>query len=245
MANKQPPTYAPFPVTIWTMIEQAKNRESPEGREAIEQFAALYWKPIYAFYRSQGYSFEKAEDLTQGFLADFFEKQKIDSADCQRGRFRTFLLTCARNYLIDEYRRGSARERGRLRKLLRWEQIRSQTGPAIEPSDEETPEQVYQSVWRRELLNWAVQAVQERCREKDRQVCFEVFTDYYLQNEQDRPTWDQVAAKYHLNSWKEASHKAEWVKQQFIKAIRGEIRVYTKAKSEEEVDEELRELLSF
>ena len=44
-------------------------------------------------------------DLTQSFLSQFLEKGALSLADRERGRFRTFLLTALKHYLIDEDRR--------------------------------------------------------------------------------------------------------------------------------------------
>jgi len=43
------------------------------------------------YIRHQGSSPEEASDLTQGFFAEFLEKDFLSSVDPDKGRFRSFL----------------------------------------------------------------------------------------------------------------------------------------------------------
>ena len=43
-----------------------------------------------------------AKDLTQGFFERFLEKEYFRDADQLRGRFRSFLLACVKNFLANE-----------------------------------------------------------------------------------------------------------------------------------------------
>jgi DNA-directed RNA polymerase specialized sigma24 family protein len=242
MSNRESYTFSRFPPTIWPLIQQAQDSSAPEVcRQAISQITSLYWKPIYAFYRSRGYAYQKAEDLTQNFIAYFLEKEKIAYADQKQGRFRSFLLICARNFMTDQIRKDMAQKRSSGQKSLHWEQIRAETGSAFEPADNQTPEDAYTDVWRRNVLDMAVQSVHQRCAAAGKERYYKVFSDYYLVNESDRPTWEKLAKRYQLPGWKEACHMAEWVKKQLARAIREEVGRYVK--NSDELEAELRDLI--
>ncbi|MDZ4288425.1 MAG: hypothetical protein U0984_10735 [Prosthecobacter sp.] len=50
---------------------------------------ALLVTPLYAFVRRSGHGEHDAQDLTQEFFARLLEKQWLQDADPQRGKFRT------------------------------------------------------------------------------------------------------------------------------------------------------------
>ena len=53
---------------------------------------------------------EDAQDLTQGFFARVLERHDFRAADPARGRFRSFLLTALKHYVINEHERDDHRE---------------------------------------------------------------------------------------------------------------------------------------
>lgn len=97
-----------FTSTRWSLVlEASKNR----GR-ALTELCEIYWPPIYSFARRKGQSPADAEDLTQGFFAFLLDANSIGKADRKRGKFRSFLLTSFRNFMVNEWSRGRAQKRG-------------------------------------------------------------------------------------------------------------------------------------
>lgn len=80
------------------MILQAA-RQSPDATQAFERLARAYWYPLYAFVCRRGRSEHDAKDLVQGFFAHLLEKDVLATVEPGRGKFRSFLLTCLRNYI--------------------------------------------------------------------------------------------------------------------------------------------------
>ena len=87
-------------------------RESATRRPALETLCGAYWSPVYGFVRRQGNDSEAAKDLTQAFFARLLEKDSIAAASAGRGRFRSFLLGCLKNYLANEWDYAHAQKRG-------------------------------------------------------------------------------------------------------------------------------------
>jgi len=98
-------THARFPSqTHWTLIVTAGDSSSPEAKEALEHLCRIYWPPLYAFIRLQGNDRDHAKDLTQGFFFHLLKGNLIKQADRKKGRFRTFLLGCLKNFMADQRR---------------------------------------------------------------------------------------------------------------------------------------------
>lgn len=84
-----------FPTTAWSLIRLAQDKNSPEALAAFNRCIAGYWKPIFYFLRARGCSPHRSEDLTQEFFLKFYERNWLDRADPERGRFRSYLLLLA------------------------------------------------------------------------------------------------------------------------------------------------------
>src|SRR5437868_6271618 len=100
-----------FQTTRWTLVRQALSGGDTAAAQALSTLCEAYWYPVYAFIRHSGKGPDDAEDLTQGFFAKLLEKHILAGADREKGRLRTFLLTCVRRYLADEHDRAMAQKR--------------------------------------------------------------------------------------------------------------------------------------
>src|SRR5262249_8477510 len=101
-----------FLTTNWTLVLQASDTKSPEAAAALGHLCHVYWAPVNAFIRHFTHHPTNAEDLTQQFFAQFLEKQSYKLADRDRGRFRSFLITSVKHFLVNEWQRAKAQKRG-------------------------------------------------------------------------------------------------------------------------------------
>jgi DNA-directed RNA polymerase specialized sigma24 family protein len=83
-----------------------------EARKTLEELCEVYWPPLYGFARSQGWSVEDAEDLTQGFFAHLLETELFSRADRGRGSLRSFLLGAFKHYISEQRRNATRLKRG-------------------------------------------------------------------------------------------------------------------------------------
>ena len=142
-----------FTTTRWTLVLEAADTRSPHGREALEDLCECYWYPLYAYVRRRGYGYEEAQDLTQGFFAQFFGKGYIKAADPQRGKFRSFLLTSLKNYLANEWDRARAKKRGGGRIPISLDFEKGEDRYHVEPADDISPDKVYEQRWALTLID--------------------------------------------------------------------------------------------
>src|SRR5690242_5986390 len=108
----QPAPGATFVTTRWTAVVAAGRADTPNARVALESLCQTYWYPLYAYVRRSGRSPEDAKDLTQMFFAQLLERNSIAKVDRERGRFRSFLLTSLKNFLVNDWEKSRALKRG-------------------------------------------------------------------------------------------------------------------------------------
>lgn len=155
---------APFPSSQWSRILSAGRG----ARDALEDLAARYWRPVYTFVRRSGRDRHAAEDLTQEFFAFLLEGEVIATADPGRGRFRAFLRQCLRNFLANERDRGRAQKRGGGLRGLSLDVDGAESYLAA--SSTEPPDAAFDRAWARETLDRAIARLKESLPDQARQI---------------------------------------------------------------------------
>ena len=154
------------------MVVAAGHRSSPGADDALQSLCESYWYPLYAFARRTGCSRDDAADATQEFFVRLLDRDFLKSADQERGRFRTFLLTVFKRFLTNEHERQNAQKRGG---GLRHFSIDFEAGEEryqFEPADDRTPESVFERRWALTLLDRVVARLREEYESKDKAELF-------------------------------------------------------------------------
>src|SRR5213594_329226 len=141
-----------FVTTHWSVVLSAGRSDTPRARQALERLCQTYWFPLYAYVRRRGYSPEDAQDLTQEFFARLLEGNRVQSADQQKGRFRSFLLAGMNNFLADEWDKSRAQKRGGGMRIVPLQFDTAETRYGCEPVDNVTPEASFERRWALTLL---------------------------------------------------------------------------------------------
>jgi RNA polymerase sigma-70 factor (ECF subfamily) len=149
-----------FATTHWSVVLAAVHDDSTGSGEALGQLCQSYWYPLYAYVRRRGHSAHDAQDLTQAFFLRLLERNWVDAADPQRGRFRTFLLTALQRFLADEWDKTRAQKRGGGLVHVPIQLDNFETRYGLEPADTLTPEQSYDRRWALTLLDTVLHRVQ-------------------------------------------------------------------------------------
>ncbi len=211
---------APFATTHWSMVLQARGA-SPQSQSALAELCGRYWYPVYAFLRRRGNSPEDASDLTQGFFANLLEKEYLDDADRQKGRFRTFLLTAVTRFASKEYERMQAQKRGGGRKLISLDVSQGESRYQHEPVDDWTPERIFARRWALTLLDAALGRLRKDHEESGRIVLFDVLK-VYLTGDSGAPPLAEAARRLSMTEGavKVAVHR---LRERYRQALREEI----------------------
>jgi RNA polymerase sigma-70 factor (ECF subfamily) len=167
-----------FVTTHWSMVLAACGPLSHQQSLALEALCGAYWYPLYAYIRRAGYGPEDAKDLTQSFLFHLLEKGGLSLADPERGRFRTFLLTALKNYLVDEHRRANALKRGGGRIFQAVEADDGEERYQFEPADLASPDLLYDRGWAKAVLAQALSRLRAEYASSKYGPGFETLKDY-------------------------------------------------------------------
>ncbi len=145
--------FAPFATTRWSLVLAAGQRALPESDRALAALCQAYWPAVYVFVRRQVADLHEAQDLTQAFFTQLLEKNILAAVQPERGRFRSFLLTSVRNFLLNEWDKQKANKRGGSKKRVALD-FQSHDGTfSLEPADTLTPERWYERQWVLGLLD--------------------------------------------------------------------------------------------
>jgi RNA polymerase sigma-70 factor (ECF subfamily) len=154
-----------FPSTHWTELAALARALASGDRQALGPLIQRYEGPLRAYLlRERGFDADRADDLLQGFfLARFLTSDLLARADQHRGRFRTLVLTALNHFVVSERRAQAAVKRS----PERWvsadvEDLEGKLSGADSPSE------VFEAEWARQVLREVLARVQEQCRRDGR-----------------------------------------------------------------------------
>ncbi|HUR56623.1 MAG TPA: sigma-70 family RNA polymerase sigma factor [Opitutaceae bacterium] len=191
---------APFPVTRWSVVFQARQDGSPEhSRAALEELCRQYWFPLYAFARRRGHAPADAEDLTQNFFAELLVSRLFAVADPAQGRLRTFLLTAFQRRMADHHRRDCAQKRGGGQAIVSIDLDEAEHRFRAELADSETPESAYELRWAVTLLDAAMSALEQEYAAAEKQSYFEALRPFLTASQAHAEGYVVLAARLGLS----------------------------------------------
>jgi DNA-directed RNA polymerase specialized sigma24 family protein len=148
-----------FQTTNWGVVVQAGRAGSPESQAALEWLSQAYWYPLYAYVRRQGRNVEEAQDLTQEFFHHLLASEFLQRAQQNRGRFRTFLLSSLKNFLVNEWVKANREKRGSGQHVLSLDEELAESRLAAEPATAQPPDALYDRGWAGILMERAMMAL--------------------------------------------------------------------------------------
>jgi RNA polymerase sigma factor (sigma-70 family) len=227
-------THAEFPSTQWSQILQAR---SAANSPALEDLCRAYWPPLYSFLRRQGHSPQDAEDLVQGFLARLLAREDLAEVGPEKGRFRTFLLTSLRNFVIKQALRDKALKRGGRQAAIsiNADEAERLCGPDLSAS---SPEAAFDRRFAQAVVTRAFAALREEHRARGKEDFFATVASFLDGAEPEG--YEAAAAKLGMASGAlaVAVHR---MRGRLRELLRAEVRQLCTSAAEEE--QELRHLL--
>lgn len=183
-----------FHTTCWTAVRQAASEDTGKADAALTILCETYWYPIYAFIRRSNYQPSDAEDLTQDFFARIIRRDLFAEADAERGKLRTFLLTCLRNFLADVRDRAAARKRGPglLTSICVADAEKSY---AREPVEQMSPDRLFQRQWAMTMLESSLQRLRQEFVDQDKAALFEALRPFLGFGSSAGGSYEEVSAR--------------------------------------------------
>lgn len=140
-----------FPTTQWSIVMRLRSDDTAVARQAVEDIFTSYRYPLYGYLRSTGVNHEDAEDLLQGFFEKMLRTESLGTADQDRGRLRTFLLTSLSRFKLN-FQRGEQRRHQHVRVEADLQDADAARWQLEGPSTHPTPEHDYDRLWAAELI---------------------------------------------------------------------------------------------
>ncbi|HET7065141.1 MAG TPA: sigma-70 family RNA polymerase sigma factor [Rudaea sp.] len=183
-----------FNTTQWSVVLGAQGT-GDDARAALESLCRTYRPPVLAYISSRGYRSDVAEDLTQSFFARFLERGGYAEADPSRGRFRAYLLTAIKNFLINTAAEAHTVKRGG---RIQFESIdnKGADGDSL-PDDGSNPEQVFEQAWALVVLDSALRRLRKEAQLAGKGALFDHLRDF-LAEQPDEADYARVAAALSL-----------------------------------------------
>jgi len=223
-----------YPRTHWSLVLEAGQGD----REALERLCGAYWIPLYAFARRRGSDTERAQDLVQGFLLAFIERDSLAKVSAEGGRFRAYLLTSFKNYSTSQNRREIAKKRGGALKHLSLDWLHAEKGYQVtDPAH--SAEVLYHRQWAIALLHRVEEGLRIQYEGTGRG---ELFTALCPALREQGEALDYEALEAQLDMERGALRVAvHRLRSRFAASLREEVMLLVDG--EADVDDELRALL--
>jgi DNA-directed RNA polymerase specialized sigma24 family protein len=149
-----------FATTHWTRVLAARG-DSSEAQAALSELCAAYYQPVVAFLSGNGRTDDAARELAHQFFSRILERNGLDGADPERGRFRSYLLGALKHFLHatrereERQKRGGAHEHVALRPT-------TDTSPGVDPAAPISlaPDEAFDRQWAMTVLERALTAVE-------------------------------------------------------------------------------------
>jgi RNA polymerase sigma factor (sigma-70 family) len=148
-----------FKTTRWTLVVAAGGADE-RATAALAELCQAYWRPVYAFIHRQNRTDEDATDLTQAFFLHLLEHRAIERADQSRGRFRSYLLTSAYNFVTTARQRERTLRRGARTCHESIDGTEADRNPSLSALDRESsPDAVFERHWALNVTERAMERV--------------------------------------------------------------------------------------
>jgi RNA polymerase sigma-70 factor (ECF subfamily) len=223
-----------FSTTRWTVVLRAAVEEPTLQRPAFSELFNRYRGPLMAVGLAKGRSHDDLEDDLQSFFCELLDGTLLNNANQQRGRFRSFLSTAWRNYLVDRIRRETAQKRGGHAQIVALDEASEPTasGERIDP--------IFDREWAETILRTARETVLLGYTERGREVIADQLMPY-LTTSLDAESLNRLAVNLNLSTTaiKVALHR---LRSRFGQAIRQ--RIAETVDDSADIDNELDELLA-
>jgi RNA polymerase sigma-70 factor (ECF subfamily) len=186
-----------------------------------------------------GHDPEEARDLTQEFFARLLEKNYLQGAAREKGKFRSYLLMMLKRFLADQWDRARRQKRGGGMEMLSLDAQDTEYRGAPEPASEMTPDRLYERTWAISLLEQVGKRLEQECVESGKAKVYQELAPFLLGEGEE--TYAAVANKLQMSesNVKVTVHR---LRQRSRELLRAEIA--QTASTPEEIEEEIRDLFA-
>lgn len=216
-----------FPETTWTILADATLNGGEKEKQALGEICERYRQPVDVVIRARGVPKDRVEDLRQDFFLSLIQTGFFRKAQRQKGKFRTYLLTALRNFLIDDLKKASAVKHGG--GLVGEELLENSVSL-------EEDELRFDLAWAHSLFDAAIEVVEKKAIAKRGEERWRVLRPF-LTGESQGMSYEELGQVLELSEGG-AKSEVSRMRAKFREELRGQVRQTVNAPHE--VDEELR-----
>jgi len=214
-----------FPATRHSVIERIRSADAGVRREAFGNLVDGYWKPLYKYLRVHWrLSDDDAQELTQAFFSEAFQKEWLAGYEPEKARFRTFVRLCADRFVMNARQAAGRIKRGGAVEMLpldfpgaEEEMVRSSL---TAPPDAEA---FFHREFVRSLFDRAVSEVRIQYTQAGRHVHLALFERYDI-DPSDGVSYATLAREFGLTEAQVTNHLAQvrrTFRERAMEALRG------------------------
>ena len=190
-----------FPETPLSAILAARSDDPVSRARGFSMLVAAYWKPAYkAIRRRFRKTNEEAKDLTQSFFTEALARELFDVFEPERGRFRTFIRVCLRNFVSKSEQTDKRIKRGGGWQRLSLDFNEAEGELEHELQQEMSFEEAFDRDLAKSLATLATDALRSHLQSKGKGHYFELFSRYDLVDEAERPTYAELAEAFDVKT---------------------------------------------
>lgn len=179
--NKDGKSYFPlFKTTEWTVVSTASNDQS--SVEALSQLCNHYYSALRAYLLRCGYTRDETEELLQCFFNYFLDKKVYQVASPERGRFRCFILSVLKHFIVHEYKWQQAYKRGGGQEQVVLDEVLGMRNVPKECIDHLSPDVVFDKKWAWATIQIALDELRQECESSGRGMLFESLKHRLMDN---------------------------------------------------------------
>ena len=246
MTRNVPPTGHSLPIehrsrfvtTQWQLVKAA-GEDSELAVKHLDNLLRLYLPALKAFLTARyGLDREFASDILQEFVASKIVKGNlITSADPDRGRFRTLLLTSLTRHTNSVMRRVSAAKRIPEGVKVPWDSLEATTAHAATEAQQE----FFDPKLNQAIVEETLKRFQEHCDRRRKLIMWEVFEGRLvapLLRDLPEEPYSHLVKRLNLSSVQQASNLLMTAKRSFSNILETVIEEF--ALNTEDANQELR-----
>lgn len=240
MRQDEQPAFREFPLTRWSLVDQAARVSREAGFNALTELLNRYLPALRAhLVVMRRMPPDRADDILQGFIAaKVLEGDLVAKADRQRGRFRTYLLTCLERYAVGVIRQETAKKRSPGEGMIEdiGEHAETLGAPGLNA-------EAFDLAWAKEVIAEALRRLRAECERDGKQGHWKVFERRVVLPilEGEGPvSYAELVEQLGFKSPMQASNVLLSAKRMFARTLKGVIGEYVSG--EDEVAAEMDEL---
>jgi len=229
---------AVFRTTQWSIVLSAGSEDSIIAAAALEELCQRYWFPLYACVRRSGYSHADAADMTQAFFARVVEKKTLSDVEPGVARFRSFLLTALKRFLINEWQTANRLKRGGGKQIISLDDADEKY--SAEPADNASPDKLFEKRWALSVIDLSLARLRREFVASEKPDLFDALKPALSGEKLDKP-YAEIAQSFGLSesAVKVAVHR---MRKRFGDLLRAE--VADTIQNPADVDDEVRYLIA-